>query len=166
MPLTNGRPGPGFSEEITVPAENYHFFRWARPASRWEAICLHLPLALITGIPLFLASLNRLDHLPHIPCTFLQLTGYPCPFCGLTRSFQAMASGDFGFAVYNSPLGVLTYLLTVLVFLWNMTALPLGVKITPGQLLKVNSGRGWLLFGGLTALVLVNWVYRLLSGLA
>src|SRR2546426_11520897 len=39
------------------------------------------------------------------PCPFYYLTGHPCPFCGGTRSFAYMWSGDISDAVRLYPLG-------------------------------------------------------------
>jgi hypothetical protein len=64
---------------------------WYRPQSCWDAAVVHLPWALITGIPLLMSFLVPLHILPLIPCTLLRFTGYPCPFCGFTRSFWAMS---------------------------------------------------------------------------
>ena len=44
-------------------------------------------------------------HLSAPPCPFYYLTGHPCPFCGGTRSFAYMWSGDLADAVRLYPLG-------------------------------------------------------------
>jgi hypothetical protein len=66
-------------------------------------------------------------------CTFLSLTGYPYPFCGFTRSFWAIAEGDWTFAVNNTPLACLAYIATALLFAWHITALLIGVRAHPFQ---------------------------------
>lgn len=38
-------------------------------------------------------------------CPFLNLTGIPCPLCGVTRSFGAMLHGQLGRAVGYNRLG-------------------------------------------------------------
>jgi hypothetical protein len=51
-------------------------------------------------------------HAAHIsapPCPFYYLTGHPCPFCGGTRSFAYMWSGDLSDAVRLYPLGPLMF---------------------------------------------------------
>ena len=48
-------------------------------------------------------------HLSAPPCPFYYLTGHPCPFCGGTRSFAYMWSGDLADAVRLYPLGPLFF---------------------------------------------------------
>jgi hypothetical protein len=38
-------------------------------------------------------------HLPGWPCAFRNLTGQPCPGCGLSRAMAALLRGDFAAAV-------------------------------------------------------------------
>jgi len=47
------------------------------------------------------------------PCGFLMVTGLPCPGCGLTHSFVAMAHLDFVAAVHANPFGVLLFLISL-----------------------------------------------------
>ena len=35
-------------------------------------------------------------------CPFLSVTGIPCPFCGSTRAFAFVTSGDLAFLDYNA----------------------------------------------------------------
>ena len=137
------------------------FLSWSRPRSYWDVVVPHLPLALVTGTALILPYLVSWDRLPLPACTFLSLTGYPCPFCGFTRSFWAMALGDWGFAIRNAPLSCLIYVITLILFMWHTTALLSGVILRSGvfRLIKSIHG-GWLI----AAMFLLNWIYRLASG--
>ena len=135
---------------------------WTRPCSYWDVVVAHLPLALITGTALLLPYLISNDTLPLMKCTFLSVTGYPCPFCGFTRSFWTMARGDWGLAFYNAPLSSVVYGATVLLFLWNVIALVAGVRLISGLSLLMRSRHaGWFV----AAMVLLNWIYRLSLGL-
>jgi hypothetical protein len=42
-------------------------------------------------------------------CWFSSLFGLDCPFCGMTRSFVALAHGDFGSALRFHPAGPLLF---------------------------------------------------------
>jgi len=138
---------------------------WNRPHSYWDVVGVHFPLAIVSGIPLLLSNLVSCNLLPLKPCTFLQLTGYPCPFCGFTRSFWAIAQGNWAFAVYNYPLACFVYIFTVLVFAWNTTGLLLGVKIKRGKFLQLTPCQlRWAIIIVIISFIL-NWAYRLSLGL-
>ncbi|MDD5678455.1 MAG: DUF2752 domain-containing protein [Kiritimatiellae bacterium] len=125
----------------------------------------HLPLAIIAGGALLGVALLPLDRIPYTICTFLRLTGYPCPSCGLTRGFVAMAHGQWLTVLHTCPLAALLYAATALVFAVNAAALMCRVCLTPGRWLTWRR-RTWVIFlcfFGL--LILSNWLYRLALGL-
>lgn len=45
------------------------------------------------------------------PCTFLWVTGFPCPFCGMTTSWTHAAHGDVLRSIATQPMGFLFFLL-------------------------------------------------------
>jgi hypothetical protein len=136
-----------------------------RPPSYWDVVGTHLPLALVTGIPLLLSILVPLDLIPYPACTFLKLTGLPCPFCGLTRSFWAISSGDWTYAAFNYPLSFVLYFVTVLTFAWNITGLLTGMRISGGRLIHhLKEWRNWII-AIISLLIALNWTYRLMLGL-
>lgn len=125
----------------------------------------HLPLLAVTGVPLLLAHTVPRHWLPLGDCTFEWLTGYPCPFCGVTRAFWMMASGAWRAAWVFCPLGALVYLAAWVVFLWNAAGLLSGRVLIP-QVVFSWVVRHRRLTGAIVLLVLlINWVYRLVAGL-
>jgi hypothetical protein len=58
-----------------------------------------------------------LRGLPNHPlppaCAFRRLTGYPCPGCGMTRSFVSTAHGEIAAAFGYHPLGPILFLLVL-----------------------------------------------------
>lgn len=138
---------------------------WRRPRSYWAVTVLHFPMALIFGTALLLPYVTTLNQLPSIPCTFLHLTGYPCPLCGFTRSFWAIANGQWSLAMANCPLAFLLFLFAVVMFLWHFSAILLGVILSPGPALHPGPANRRTIV--ITALLLVslNWLYRLSMGL-
>ena len=136
-----------------------------RPRSYWTVAVYHLPLAILSGIALLLPYAAAVDSLPLIPCTFLYLTGWPCPLCGFTRSFWAIANGQWGFALANCPLALGVYLCTALLFLWNAAALAFGVVLLRGPRLQCAPARRRKIAGVVLLLFLLNWIYRLAAGL-
>jgi len=148
-----------------VTGETHRWLTWYRPQSCWDVAVVHLPWALITGIPLLMSFLVPLNISPLIPCTLLRFTGYPCPFCGFTRSFWAVSAGDWTYALWNYPLSGLLYVLFAVGFIWNAAALFGGIRIKRGRAMRLNSLKKRYLIAFLSVLFLINWMYRLSLGL-
>jgi len=138
---------------------------WTRPRSYWDVVGKHLPLALLSGTALLVASLVPLHLLPMRSCTFLNLTGYPCPFCGFNRSFWAMARWDWAYAFHEAPLACLLYMTVVLTFVVNALGLLLGRQIRLSRLLSPQRIYVRWIFIVVSALFFLNWFYRLALGL-
>ena len=155
MPVTDGRQ---------VEGGIFSLLSWTRPTSYWDVVGVHLPLALVTCVPLVMSTRVLCNLLPLRRCTFLWLTGYPCPFCGFTRSFLAIGEGDWTFAIHNCPLAFLVFVMAMLFLAGNLTALLLNVRISRGRLLRVRPNMARLL-GIVIVVVLMNWAYRLCLGL-
>ncbi len=101
-------------------------------------------LALSLGLPL--PQHGSIAGMPSI-CPFFNITGTPCPGCGLTRSFVSLAHGHIREA-----------------FAWH----PLGPIMFTGALLYlVGTALGWkwpkeqLVLGTLFVLMLMFWGLRL-----
>jgi len=142
--------------------ENSLLPAWFRPDSYWDVVVAHLPFVLLTGLALALPFWVSLRSLPLIGCTFLNVTGLPCPFCGFTRSFWSIQAGDISFAVYNYPISLAIYGLVILFFIWHFVALLMGIKIESGCYRLCRSGRVWWIIG---TVFFCNWVYRLSLGM-
>lgn len=56
-------------------------------------------------------------------CGFKNLTGLPCPGCGLTHSFCALTQGDIGGAFAFNLVGPLLYLALILLWIRSMCVL-------------------------------------------
>ena len=67
-------------------------------------------------------------------CFFLEKTGYPCPTCGITRSFYATTHLNFQEAFQFHHLGPVLYLILLIVFVifsWELSrrkVIHLGLK--------------------------------------
>jgi Protein of unknown function (DUF2752) len=154
MNISAGRFGP-IRKIFPVPA-------WTRPDSYWDVVVLHLPMALLAGLGLFPPLWVSRHSLPFMKCTFLYLTGFPCPFCGFTRSLWSISAGDWSFAAGNYPLSPGIYGLMALFFVWHATALLLGIRMESGLYRLFKSGVAWWVVG---SLFFLNWVYRIGFGL-
>lgn len=95
-----------------------------RPRAPWGARLASLMLAGGTGSVLAVARWlepSALGHSTHTQlglseCTFLALTGYPCPMCGATTTFSLLAHARPLEAALNQPFAALLFLVTVGVF--------------------------------------------------
>jgi hypothetical protein len=79
---------------------------------------------------------------PGVGCPLRELTGVPCPFCGMTTSATAAVELDLGAAVAANPGGV------------ALVVLAAAVLIGPGRRLVVRAG---LVYFALAAL----WLWEL-----
>ena len=61
------------------------------------------------------------ETLPKVQlCSFRQMTGRPCPGCGLTRAFCAISHGRIADAWYFNPFSFLFYTGAVLLAIWPL----------------------------------------------
>jgi hypothetical protein len=81
------------------------------------------------------------------PCSFLDLTGVPCPSCGLTTSFAYTVRGDFSNGLRANWVGVLMVIGCVVMVPWA------AYSAWKGRLLGVKS-----LEGPLVATVLISFL--------
>jgi hypothetical protein len=86
------------SPDRTLP----HYYSYIR-MRKLHGVCM----AVIIAASILLPSAQGWPKL----CLFNSLTGYPCPFCGLSRSFMAIGHGDFKTAWRYNLLGVPLYVL-------------------------------------------------------
>jgi len=94
----------------------------------WALLSAVFAASVLLPLP---ASGGRIAHLPSV-CLFYQLTGLPCPGCGLTRSFVCIGHGYWRDSLHWHPLGLGIYAVFLLLWLrcgvyWlrGVTLLPL-----------------------------------------
>lgn len=92
-------------------------------------------------------------------CSFLTLTGQPCPMCGATTSFTLMAELQPITAVINQPFAALLFCMTLLVF-----GISVAEVIQPRRrwkrLLDAIEPVEQQLAIGFLALMGVSWIYK------
>jgi hypothetical protein len=92
----------------------------ATTASRLFSVVTALASGTVLGLAWWLDP-SPLGHSTHLqlglsPCTVLQLTGVPCPMCGMTTTFALMADLRPLSALLNQPFGVLLFFGAVAMF--------------------------------------------------
>jgi hypothetical protein len=60
------------------------------------------------------------------PCTFVEVTGVPCPACGMTTSFALLAHGDVANSLRANWVGTLLAGYCALVVPWALVSIVLG----------------------------------------
>jgi hypothetical protein len=94
------------------------------------------------------------------PCQFFMRTGYPCPSCGLTTSFAALAHGQVLDACIAHPFGVMFFVAAVLVCLVGLAELATG-----RDLLRLLRPGPWWAVVALVGL-LGGWAFKIAHGVA
>lgn len=92
-------------------------------------------------------------------CTMLQITGWPCPMCGMTTTFSLFAHLRPMEAIANQPFGVVLFPVTVVLAALGAIDVLLGRGALRAALSKVQRNeRAWagvLLFG-----MIGGWLYK------
>lgn len=98
-------------------------------------------------------------RLPDV-CIFQNLTGLPCPGCGLTRSMTAVLHGDLSSSWTYHRLGLITLAYIILQLLTNVLFLTISNWREKLQTAGKYLNRGILFLG---VLFFVNWAINLAS---
>jgi hypothetical protein len=94
------------------------------------------------------------------PCSFLARTGYPCPSCGLTTSFAAMARGDVAAAAVAHPFGAALFVVIAVV-----GAVGLAELVSDRDVLRRLRPGAWWAIAAVAGLLL-GWGAKIALGLA
>jgi hypothetical protein len=95
---------------------------------------------------------------PIAPCIFHQLTGQPCPMCGATRSFVALAHGDIGKSLLLYPLAPVLFMAMLIGIGYGAWAIGTGQRLRFNLSVKASQRIGLLVL----ALFALNWLAKLL----
>ncbi|MGC8917620.1 MAG: DUF2752 domain-containing protein [Thermoanaerobaculum sp.] len=123
------------------------------------------PLALVTSGAL--AAVWSARFWPAVgaalpPCPFRTLTGVPCPTCGTTHAFLALAQGNLGAAFAANPLVVASVAVAALLaFLWA-GASALG-KTLPASVRELQTRWPLWLRVAVAGAILANWIWVVAS---
>jgi Protein of unknown function (DUF2752) len=96
------------------------------------------------------------------PCTMMEVTGIPCPGCGVTTSISLAVHGHLVAAFLNQPFGLLVALTIPLFTGWAVWS-----HVAGRDLYRALTGRNasrWLVPA--VALLLAAWVYKIVVTLA
>ena len=97
--------------------------------------------------------------LPDI-CIFKNLTGLPCPGCGMTRSITSAVRGDFAGSFVHHRLGLLTLIYILTQFLLSLGVVFISKFRDSLQHIGRYLNKGIIV---LAALFFVNWIFTLVK---
>lgn len=102
-----------------------------------------------------LPSHGKLLGLPTV-CPLKTLSGYPCPACGLTRSFVLFAHGYWREAFVYHPLGPLFFLVLCAGFVRGLINLKRRPEVLPSSS-RLSTYTG----AGIIAALIIVWIVRM-----
>ena len=102
-----------------------------------------------------------------VVCLVKNITGIPCPSCGITRALMLLGSGSFQESILMNPLGLVAGIALISLPLWLMTDL-LRQETTLARTFswtekKIKTEKS--IYIPLVALALLNWGWNILKGL-
>lgn len=92
-------------------------------------------------------------------CLMLEVTGYPCPMCGMTTTFALMAHLRPFDALLNQPFGPVLFLITLLGAVSGLVDLVTGVGLWR-KLLAIMDRYEQRIAAGLLIGLFGGWVYK------
>lgn len=96
------------------------------------------------------------------PCTFLTLSGFPCPMCGATTSFALMAHGRWLTAFINQPFAAVLFLCTLIAFAGS-TAELIQPRARGERFATWFAAHEVMVAGGLLGGMVVGWAWKVAS---
>jgi hypothetical protein len=124
-------------EERTLGQSHSHYY--LVPSKRLASLTVLALACVYVAAFVFTPSPVQADGHYFTICGFKNVTGLPCPGCGLTHSFCALGKGDIAGAFYFNQLGPLLYMLSLLV--WVRAWLVLFGRATPAMALDRLAAR-------------------------
>lgn len=136
---------------------------WWRRRPRVVGLLAALPAWAVLIVALLLEpdphGMGTHERLGMPPCGFLQTTGLPCPSCGMTTSFAAMAHGRILEALYAQVAGAVLFLVTL-----GAAGVGTAQALSGRAILSRLRFAAWWVYA-LLVLVAVGWGIKLMLGL-
>lgn len=133
-------------------------------AVRLRGLAVAAPIMAVMAVAIWLQpddrGLGTHEQLHMGACNFLATTGWPCPTCGMTTSFSALAHGRFDMAVQAHAFGPV--LAAAMLAIWAMAMAEL---VTGRAMITRLRWRWWWLACALAALA-AGWGLKAYLGWA
>lgn len=96
------------------------------------------------------------------PCRMLQVTGFPCPGCGVTTSVALAAHGQFVASFWNQPFGLVLTLLIPIAAVFAVWQHARGRDL--GDVVRALHPKWWLIGLGVVAVAAWAWKTSVIRG--
>jgi len=148
-----------FSKYVKLPVENSRCPHFSRDRMRNFVVSLLCFCFPILSRFLHEGGIRVSTHLLKLPgCGLKTLTGIPCPFCGMTRSFSELSSFHIREAFNIQPAGVVIYFLCLISGLFFLSRAVLGKPF-----INLKKGKYWTLaFNILLVFIGIVWIFRII----
>ena len=113
------------------------------------------------AIGFLVARFVPVARLPFWGCTFREMTGWPCPGCGLTRVADRISHFNFAGAWDANPLGTIAAVGFMVAIVLSALRLVFRVPLPTVRLTDGEKTAGYI---ALAAAVFVNWSWVALAG--
>lgn len=118
---------------------------------------------LLIGLGAFVAArFFPFGALPTL-CAFKRATDHPCVACGMTRSWVHMIHGEGHAAVVQNPAGSVLFVAAALAVAYLALR---STRLMPALRLQTTPSEAWVIRGIILSLLLANWAYVWISGVA
>ncbi len=100
-------------------------------------------------------------------CAIKEITGYPCPSCGSTRTVLELLGGELSAIIHGNPLALIILPALFVIPLWvsyDMLTSQSGLYNFLNRFLYTLKNNLWL-SGILTIMILLNWIWNIVKGL-
>jgi len=126
-----------------------------------ELILAVVGVVLVVGVAVL--RLVPEKYQPAQSCTFHRITGYPCLTCGGTRTARSLGRLELRRALATNPLVAVWLILALPHALWVLASR--AWRLPRPRLFPESRRDRYLMWGGVAAAVLANWVYLVFAGI-
>lgn len=125
--------------------------------NKWASIFI---VGSTTSYYIIMSSLQKLGIIDAM-CSFKNLTGLPCPGCGMTRACLCLMRLDFAGAIYYNPFSYLVIGGLAFVSMNESVELIFRKKISYGWLVRHKK----IILTCLIILLVANWMWSIAKGI-
>lgn len=94
-------------------------------------------------------------------CIYKNITGYPCPGCGMTRSTISLFKGNIIESFFYNPLAIVVNIMLIVAFVWMIVDLAQN-KVRFETFIRKKMHPALLIT--IVIIVLVNWYWNFKKG--